>query len=56
MILFPLIGSTFDHAHVTRCLVLGVNIDRSDYPYTTLMVFLRDEFPQKARVHDIVVY
>jgi hypothetical protein len=36
-------GQTFDTAHVERCLVIAVNIDRDDYPYSTLMVFDRSQ-------------
>jgi hypothetical protein len=29
------------HPHVNRCLVLGVNIDKAHYPYTSLAIFFR---------------
>ncbi len=35
-------AQVFEHAHVKRCVILGVNIDRMDYPYSTLIVFFRD--------------
>jgi len=41
-------GQVFKNAHVKRCVILAVNIDRMDYPYSTLMVFFRDE-PAGAR-------
>lgn len=35
-------SQAFASPHVKRCLVIGVNIDRDeDYPYATIMVFLR---------------
>lgn len=36
-------GQTFDTAHVKRCLVIAVNVDRHGYPYSTLMVFDRSQ-------------
>lgn len=32
----------FSESHATRCLVLAINVDRNDYPYTTLGVYDRD--------------
>lgn len=34
-------GQVFESEHVKRCVILAVNIDRQDYPYSTLMVFNR---------------
>lgn len=35
-------SQTFEgHQHVNKCLVLGMNLDRRDYPYSTLAVFHR---------------
>jgi hypothetical protein len=31
----------FDNPHVQRCLILGVNIDKEHYPYSTLALFFR---------------
>lgn len=31
----------FEESHATRCLIIGVNIDKSDYPYSLLGVFDR---------------
>ena len=36
-------GRIFDHAHVRRCIIFGVNIDSAQYPYSTLGVFFRGE-------------
>ncbi len=33
----------FENHHVQRCAILGVNIDKEHYPYSTLAVFFRDE-------------
>jgi hypothetical protein len=33
----------FDNPHVQRCLILGINIDKEHYPYSTLAVFFRNE-------------
>ncbi len=36
-------NQAFDTAHVRRCLVIAANIDREDYPYSSLMVFDRSQ-------------
>jgi hypothetical protein len=33
----------FVSAHIKRCVILGVNIDRADYPYSTLAVFFNGD-------------
>lgn len=32
-------AQVFKNAHVKRCMVIGINIDRQSYPYSTLAVF-----------------
>lgn len=41
-----LVGSVFEREHVDRCVVLAVNIDNGDYPYSTLGVFTRKDRPE----------
>jgi hypothetical protein len=45
-----LASTVFDKSHVDRCLVVGVNVDRSEYPYSLLGVFdrLRDRMASKS--------
>jgi hypothetical protein len=49
-------SQTFDHAHVAKCLVVAVNIDKEHSPYSTLGVFSRNDVPEGANVDDLVVY
>jgi hypothetical protein len=36
-------AQVFENGHVKRCTVIGINIDRRDYPYSTLAVFFSGE-------------
>ncbi len=49
-------SQVFAHAHVARCLVLGINIDAASYPYGTLMVFFAGDDSPQSRAEDLVVY
>ncbi|TDM07996.1 MAG: hypothetical protein C4K60_00265 [Ideonella sp. MAG2] len=39
-----------DTPHVDRCLVIGVNIDRMDYPYSLIAIFFRGEDTEEAEL------
>ena len=36
-------GQIFQNVHVQKCVILGVNIDKAHYPYSTLAIFYRSE-------------
>jgi hypothetical protein len=38
-------SETFGHANVSRCIVVGINIDKDVYPYSTLAVFFSGDHP-----------
>ena len=38
-----LASHAFENTHVQRCLIMAVNIDRNQYPYSTLGVFFRGQ-------------
>jgi hypothetical protein len=35
-------AQTFANSHVKRCLILGVNIDKDQYPYSIIAVYFND--------------
>lgn len=42
-IMYDLASQTFEQKHIQKCLVIGMNIDNSKGPYSTLICFFRDD-------------
>lgn len=42
-IMYDLASQTFEQKHIQKCLVIGINIDNSNQPYSTLICFFRDD-------------
>lgn len=42
-IMHDLASQTFEQKHIQKCLVIGMNIDNSKGPYSTLICFFRDD-------------
>ena len=42
-IMHDLASQTFEQKHIQKCLVIGINIDNSNRPYSTLICFFRDD-------------
>ena len=39
-------AQVFKKEHVQRCVILGVNIDKDHYPYSSLLVFMANEYDE----------
>jgi hypothetical protein len=46
----------FVNPNIEKCLVIGVDIDKRGYPYSTLAVFFAGEGPKGENADDLVVY
>jgi hypothetical protein len=48
-------SQTFEHDHVAKCLIVGIDIDKDMGPYSTLAMFFRED-AAKGGVDDLTVY
>jgi hypothetical protein len=46
----------FESSHVTRCLIIAIDIDRGDYPYTAMAVLDRGDDAKPQTLTDLVAY